>query len=110
MSLVKGYRQDSQNSDISQKQSARPTVHYAEERDHVPSAQYLNTPPTLDSRVPSFAGTDEDDDEDEEFDWSSDEDLADEEAKFEKQMGVNLRARRWTIWRFVRFLYVHKLH
>ncbi|KAG8218341.1 Mechanosensitive ion channel-domain-containing protein [Butyriboletus roseoflavus] len=105
MHPTKGYRQDSQNSDISQKQSARPTVHYAEELDHAPSAQYVNTPPKLESRAPSFAGTDEDDGDREEFDWSDDEDLADEEAKFEKQMGVNLRARRWTIWRLFTILF-----
>jgi len=95
-------RQDSQSSDISQKQSALRTVHYPEELIHTPSPQYINTPPKLDSRAPSFVGTD-DDDEEEEFDWSDDEDLADEEAKFSKKMGVNLRARRWTIWRFVHF-------
>lgn len=102
-------RQDSQGSDISQKQSARPTVHYPEEL-HAPSAQYINTPPKLESRAPSFAGTDDEDDDDDEFDWSGDEDLADEEVKFGKQMGVNFRARRWTIWRFVRFSCAHTCH
>lgn len=102
-------RQDTQNPDISQKQPARPTVHYPEELDDGPSAQYTNTPPKLESRAPSFAGTDDDDDGDEP-DWSGDEDLADEEVKFGKQMGVNLRARRWTIWRFVRFLCAHICH
>lgn len=98
-------RQDNQSSDISQERSARSTaVHYPEELEHAHSAQYFNTPPN----APSFAGTDEDDNEDDEFDWSGDEDLADEEAKFGKQMGVNLRARRWTIWRFVRFSYADK--
>ncbi|KAH0839621.1 Mechanosensitive ion channel-domain-containing protein [Lanmaoa asiatica] len=97
-------RQDSQSSDISQKQSVRPTVHYPEELDHAPSAQYFNTAPKLQSRAPSFAGTDEDDDEDK-FDWSGDEDLADEEAKFGQQMGVNLRAKRWTIWRVFTILF-----
>ena len=95
-------RQDSQSSDVSQKH-ARPTVHYPEQLVHTPPAQYFNTPPKLDSRAPSFAGTDDDDDDDDEFAWSDDEDLADEEAKFNKKMGENLRPRRWTIWRFVRF-------
>jgi hypothetical protein len=103
-------RQGSQSSDISQKQSTRPTVHYPEELVQSPSAQYFNTPPKLDSRAPSFAGTDDDDDDDNESDWDGDEDLADEEAKFASQMGVNLRARRWTIWRFVRFSSAHKPH
>ena len=103
-------RQDSRGSDISQKQFARPTVHYPEDLVHTPPAQYSNTPPKLDSRAPSFAGTDDDDD-DEEFDWSGDEDLADEEAKFSEKMGVNLRVRRWTFWRFVRLSScAHKSH
>ena len=46
---------------------------------------------------------DDDDCDDVELDLSGDEDLADEEVKFGQQMGVNIRARRWTIWRFVRF-------
>ncbi|KAF8558963.1 hypothetical protein OG21DRAFT_1503412 [Imleria badia] len=98
-------RQGSQSSDISQKQSTRPTVHYPEELVQSPSAQYFNTPPKLDSRAPSFAGTDDDDDDDNESDWDGDEDLADEEAKFASQMGVNLRARRWTIWRLFTILF-----
>lgn len=95
----------SQSSDVSQKQSVKPTVHYPDGLDHIPSAQYFNTPPKLESRGPSFAGTDDDDDDcdDVELDLSGDEDLADEEVKFGQQMGVNIRARRWTIWRFVRF-------
>lgn len=103
-------RQDSQSSDISQKQSTRPTVHYPDELVHTPPAQYFNTPPNLDSRAPSFAGTDDDDEDDDESDWDGDEDLADEEAKFSSQMGVNLRPRRWTIWRFVRLSSANKPH
>lgn len=108
---TEGYsRQNSQGSDISQKQLVKPTVHYPEELDRAPSAQYFNTPPKLESRAPSFAGTDEDGDGDgDEFDLSGDEDLADEEAKFGQQMGVNLRARRWTFWRFVCFSYAKNL-
>ncbi|KAG6378412.1 Mechanosensitive ion channel-domain-containing protein [Boletus reticuloceps] len=103
--LTKAYRQDSGSSDISQKPSARPTVHYPEELVHSPSAQYSNTPPKLDSRAPSFAGTDEDDDDDDELDWSDDEDLANEEAKFSEKMGVKLRTRRWSIWRLFTLLF-----
>ena len=84
----------------SSSKSLRPAVHYPEELDHAPSGQYFNTPPRLESRVPSSAGTDDEDD-DVEFDLSGDEDLDNEEAKFRQQMGVNLRPRRWTVWRFV---------
>lgn len=89
----------------------KPTVHYPEALDHAPSAQYFNTHPNLESRAPSFAGTDEDDDDDDDddnFDLSDDEDLAEEEAKFGQKMGVNLRPRRWTLWRSVRFSRAHK--
>ncbi|KAF8450863.1 Mechanosensitive ion channel-domain-containing protein [Boletus edulis BED1] len=103
--LTKAYRQDSGSSDISQRPSARPTVHYPEELVHSPSAQYSNTPPKLDSRAPSFAGTDEDDDDDNELDWSDDEDLANEEAKFSEKMGVKLRTRRWSFWRLFTLLF-----
>ena len=36
-----------------------------------------------------------DDDEDDEYDWSAEEDLVDEEAKFEHQMGIAQRPRAW---------------
>ncbi|KAF9224318.1 hypothetical protein BS17DRAFT_752270 [Gyrodon lividus] len=103
-------RQDSQSSepsDSSAKQSAKPTVHYPEDVYHAPSPHYHNSPPRAESRVPraSVAGTDEDEDEEEEFDWSGDEDLADEEAKFEKQMGVKLKSRRWSFWRLFTLLF-----
>ena len=91
-------RQDSQSSDEPQKQSVKPSVHYPEEL-AAPSAQYFNTPPKLDSRTPSFAGTDDEDDDRDEFDWSGDEDLADEEAKFSERMGVKLKTKRWSILR-----------
>ncbi|KAG9317165.1 hypothetical protein JVU11DRAFT_1357 [Chiua virens] len=101
------HRQDSQGSGISQKQSRRPTVHYPEELDHAPSGQYFNTPPKLDSRASSFVGTDDEDHDDGEFDWSGDEpeDLADEEAKFGVKMGVKLRKRRRSVWRLFTILF-----
>lgn len=43
------------------------------------------------SRSPSIVDTDE---EDEQYDWSGDEDLVDEEAKFEQNMGV-AKKQRW---------------
>lgn len=43
------------------------------------------------SRSPSIAGTD---DEDDDYDWSGEEDLVDEEAKFEQNMGV-AKKERW---------------
>ncbi|KAI0091770.1 Mechanosensitive ion channel-domain-containing protein [Irpex rosettiformis] len=51
------------------------------------------------SRSPSIAGTD---DEDGDYDWSGEEDLVDEEAKFEQNMGVAKKQR----WGFRKFLAV----
>lgn len=46
------------------------------------------------SRASSIAGTDDEDD-DEEYDWSGEEDLVDEEAKFEQAMGVKKTERKF---------------
>lgn len=47
------------------------------------------------SRSPSIAGTD---DEDDDYDWSGEEDLVDEEAKFEQNMGT-AKKQRWGLRR-----------
>ncbi|KAI0704375.1 Mechanosensitive ion channel-domain-containing protein [Cytidiella melzeri] len=49
------------------------------------------------SRSPSLAGTD---DEDGDYDWSGEEDLVDQEAKFEQTMGVAKKSR----WGFRKFI------
>ncbi|KAI0771961.1 Mechanosensitive ion channel-domain-containing protein [Trametes elegans] len=60
-------------------------VHYS---DDMPSpAPDRFEPEPISSRASSIAGTDDEDDEDA-YDWSGDEDLVDEEAKFEHAMGV----------------------
>ncbi len=46
------------------------------------------------SAASSIAGTDDEDD-DEDYDWSGEEDLVDEEAKFEQAMGVKKTERRF---------------
>lgn len=46
---------------------------------------------TMETDVSSIADTDDDDDY---YDWSGEDDLVDEEAKFEESMGV-AKARRW---------------
>lgn len=47
------------------------------------------------SRASSIAGTEDDYEEDSDYDWSGEEDLADEEAKFEKQMGQKKKRTGW---------------
>ncbi|KAI9001298.1 Mechanosensitive ion channel-domain-containing protein [Trametes punicea] len=76
---------------------AKHAVHYS---DDVHPSNNLPSPPAVDkfepelisSRASSIAGTDDDDDEDA-YDWSGEEDLVDEEAKFEHAMGVKKKHR-----------------
>ena len=62
----------------------------------------LDSPPVhhpaiirVDSDAPSVAGTDEEYEEDSDYDWSGEEDLVDEEAKFEAQMGQTPKRKGW---------------
>jgi len=48
----------------------------------------------------SIADTDDGED-DEDYDWSTDEDLIDQEAKFEQQMGMKKRRKGWGPRRYV---------
>ena len=80
----------------------KPSVHYTDDVPNPPSSigarPGFNRFDTFDgfasSGPPSLAGT-EDDDEDEDYDWSGEEDLLDEEAKFEQAMGVKKKATGW---------------
>ncbi|PPQ77268.1 hypothetical protein CVT25_010850 [Psilocybe cyanescens] len=54
------------------------------------------------SRASSIAGTD---DESEDYDWSDEEDLVDEEAKFGKQMGQKTVRKGWGIRRIISLLF-----
>jgi hypothetical protein len=49
----------------------------------------------VDSDLHSFAGTDDEYEEDSNYDWSGEEDLVDEEAKFEEQMGKKHKPKGW---------------
>ncbi|KAG1857229.1 Mechanosensitive ion channel-domain-containing protein [Suillus tomentosus] len=85
---------------ITQTGTQKPFVHYHE--DVISSSatgSYLGFPKS-DSRQSS-----DDEDEEDEFDWSGDEDLINEEAKFEKKMGVKIKSRGWGIIRLVTLLF-----
>ncbi|KAG0699854.1 Mechanosensitive ion channel-domain-containing protein [Suillus ampliporus] len=78
----------------------KPSVHYHEDVDSPPATgSYFNFP-----KVDPHQSSDEEDEEDE-FDWSGDEDLDNEEAKFEKKMGVKIKPRGWGIIRLVTLLF-----
>lgn len=68
-------------------------VHYPEELPQPLSAPRFEPEFRPASRASSIA-TDEDDD-DEDYDWSGEEDLVDEEAKFEHAMGVKKKERKF---------------
>jgi hypothetical protein len=81
--------------------TGRRMVHYPSDVKRAPSYHApLDPPPKigrvdtgLSSRASSIATDDEDDDED--YDWSGEEDLVDEEAKFEQQMGIKQKRTGW---------------
>jgi len=67
----------------------------------------LTTPPIhrpailhVDSDVASVAGTDDEYEGDSDYDWSGEEDLVDEEAKFEAQMGNKPNRKGWGAKRY----------
>jgi hypothetical protein len=69
----------------------KPSVHYT-----TPLIDSINLPPSREpSRPPSLAGTDEEDFEDEDYDWSGEEDLVDQEAKFEERITGEKRLKPW---------------
>ncbi|KIL68115.1 hypothetical protein M378DRAFT_8799 [Amanita muscaria Koide BX008] len=86
---------------------AKPTylVHYPDEVTQRPEPRRVRTESSdlLGSRAPSVAATD---DESDDFDWSGEEDLADEEAKYEKNMGVKGELHsRWGVRRAIIVLF-----
>lgn len=96
--------------------SSKPTVHYltdVQQADLLPeSSSAHGHPPSklTESRASSVAGTDDEHDEhdDEDYDWSAEEDMEDQEAEFEKRMGVNsAKPKTWGVKRCISFIYIH---
>ncbi|KAG2043217.1 Mechanosensitive ion channel-domain-containing protein [Suillus americanus] len=85
---------------ITQTGTQKPSVHYHEDVISPPANGSYFGFPKSDSRQSS-----DDEDEEDEFDWSGDEDLNNEEAKFEKKMGVKIKPRGWGIIRLVTLLF-----
>ncbi|KAI0650129.1 Mechanosensitive ion channel-domain-containing protein [Trametes meyenii] len=76
-------------------------VHYPDDVPSPPVDRFEAEP--LSSRASSIAGTD-DEDEESAYDWSAEEDLVDEEAKFEQAMGVK-KKRRFGCARLITLLF-----
>lgn len=72
-------------------------VHYPSDLDSLPHRPAIVR---VDSDAPSVAGTDEEYEEDSDYDWSGEEDLVDEEAKFEEQMGKKTKQKGWGFKRY----------
>ena len=70
----------------------KQTVHYPEDIPPPPPIHRFDTDIGTTSRASSIAGTD-DEYSDDDYDWSGEEDLVDEEAKFEHAMGVKKKRR-----------------
>lgn len=91
--------------------NVKPTVHYNDTNGRGPAPDYLGGPsransfPFQHSRQSSYAETDDGEDEDEDYDWSGEEDLVDEEAKFESQMGIKQKSTSWGPKRSVALLH-----
>lgn len=86
------------DEDVQAAQPKGPTVHYPTDVPLREGLAYQNMPPMarLESRASSIASGDErDEDEAEDYDWSAEEDLEDQEAQFEKQMGVKSKPQGW---------------
>ncbi|KAF8897125.1 Mechanosensitive ion channel-domain-containing protein [Infundibulicybe gibba] len=89
------------------KPTRKPTVHYQDSPTHPAAPAYharYDSGDLLSSRPPSIAGTD-DEDEPEDYDWSGEEDLVDEEAKFEERMGVKQKPQGWGPKRILTILF-----
>lgn len=89
-----------QESGDSQTGTQKPSVHYHEDIISPPATGSHLGFPKSDSRQSS-----DDEDEEDEFDWSGDEDLNNEEAKFEKKMGIKIKSPGWGIIRLVTLLF-----
>lgn len=76
----------------------KPSVHYQENIKpfQLSKMRMDSSGDYMSSRASSFT---EPEDDLEEYDWSGEEDLVDEEAKFEKQMGVRSKPQGWGIRR-----------
>ncbi|KAJ7579082.1 Mechanosensitive ion channel-domain-containing protein [Mycena floridula] len=80
----------------------KPSIHY----DQAVNAAPTNYHPTgfdTPSRPASLAGTDDELEDD--FDWSGEEDLVDEEAKFEQRMGIKQKRKGWGFKRILTLLF-----
>lgn len=75
----------------------KPTVHYPEVLSTAKPALGTFDSDIQSSRPSSIGGTDEEDSED--YDWSGEDDLVDEEARFVKQMGVKTEETGWSFKR-----------
>jgi hypothetical protein len=86
------------DTDVDRKPSA---VHYPSDVKQAPDDHHTgHALPHVDSRAssrpPSVAGTDDEGSDEDDYDWSGEEDLVDEAAKFEQKIGnAKAKRKRW---------------
>lgn len=85
-------------------ESMSPRVQFSDEIPRPPPFPHTDS----DACPSSIAATD--DEEDSDYDWSDEEDLVDEEAKFEQKMGKTDKRQRHCFTRCFRFLFIKGFH
>ena len=81
----------------------KPSVHYPAHVNETSVPGYFqHTPPKLESRASSVFGTDDEHEngEGDDYNWSAEEDLEDQQAEYEKHLGVKPKPQGWGIKRY----------
>ena len=81
----------------------KPSVHYPAHVNEASAPGYFqHTPPKLESRASSILGIDDEHEngEGDDYNWSGEEDLEDQQAEYEKHLGVKLKPQGWGIKRY----------
>jgi hypothetical protein len=87
------HKESKRGETLSEDEKQKPSVHYSENIKPLQYGAVRQESDLMSSKASSAAGHDDEDSED--YDWSGEGDLVDEEAKFEKKMGVKPKARGW---------------
>jgi hypothetical protein len=99
----KGNSERPGDDDDVQAAQPKPTVHYPEHVHQTPAPGYPHhMPPKFESRASSVIGTDDehDDEDGENYDWSGEEDLEEQQVEYEKQVGIKHKPQGWGIKRY----------
>ncbi|TDL29771.1 hypothetical protein BD410DRAFT_817773 [Rickenella mellea] len=89
----------------------KPSVHYLDDLGEGAAPAYnsvkvprVESGDMLSSKAPSLAGTDDEED-DEIYNWSDEDDLVDQEAKYEQHIGLRSEAKKWGVMKIITFFF-----